>query len=214
MNTVYDIPTMISTQVLDYLEEVGAGWEGHGVAVECGCWLGGSMARLCDGLKTAGYDRPVYAFDRWTANPEECEKAASAGVEIEDGQSLEAMFRQNVAPHAPGKLVTVRGRIEQANWSGEPIEIWLLDAAKRPKPFYGALQEFGPSWIPGVTIVGLMDFFFYRKYAMDDPQREFYLEQPMFIERFSDRFELLKTFEKDSPAFFRYVKPINWTSEL
>lgn len=208
------IPTMLSQKVRDYLTEVGTSWTGQGFAVECGAWLGGGTAALADGLRQAGYDRPLCVYDRWEANKEEVGKAKAAGFTVANGQNIEPNFRSFVEPHCTFPLKTYRGRIEQAKWCGHPIEIWLLDAAKREGPFYGALRAFGPSWIPGVTTVGLLDFGFYRSFG-DDPQGELYLEQKAFIDRFSDRFELICDFgPDDSPAFYKYVEPINWGREI
>lgn len=208
-------PTMLSDEVLEYLADLGTTWTGKGYAVECGAWLGGGTAALAEGLSWAGYDRPLCVYDRWEANKEEVGKAKAAGFKISNGQNIEPNFRQFVGPHCDGfPIKTYRGRIEQARWCGHEIEIWLLDAAKRPGPFYGALKAFGPSWIPGLTTVGLLDYGFWRKYD-GHPEQELYYEQVAFIHRFEDHFELIKDFgPDDSPAFFKYVKPINWNREV
>lgn len=208
-------PTMLSDRVRDYLTEIGRGWTGRGCVVECGAWLGGGSVALADGLAAAGYDWPLYVYDHWTANASEVGKARKGGLIIKPGQDLEPVYRKFVEPHAPFGLTTSRCRIEQAWWAGHPIEVWILDAAKREGPFYGALQTFGSSWIAGHTIIGLLDYGFYRTYPADDPRREVYLEQEAFINRFRDRFAPIRDFgPADSPAFFRYMKPINWGAEL
>lgn len=211
-----NIPTMLSDDVRDFLTLLGGEWSGQGYAVECGAWLGGGTAALAQGLSESGYERPLCVYDRWEANKEEVVKSKSAGFTIVDGQNIEPNFRSFVEPQCKGfSLKTYRGRIEQAKWCGHPIEIWLLDAAKREGPFYGALRAFGPSWIPGVTTVGLLDFGYYRSFGDDNPKGELYLEQKAFIDRFSDRFELIDDFgPDDSPAFYKYVEPINWAREV
>lgn len=210
-----NIPTMLSDEVRMYLTEIGRSWSSAGYAVECGAWLGGGTAALADGLVEAGYDRPLCVYDKWKANREEVFKAKWGSVSVIENQNLEPIFRDFASPHCKGfDLKTYQGFIERAKWCGHPIEIWLLDAAKREGPFYGALKTFGPSWIPGVTTVGLLDFGFYRKFG-DDPKGELYLEQRAFIDRFSDRFELIEDFgPHDSPAFFKYVEPIDWEEEI
>ena len=65
-----------------------------------------------------------------------------------------------------------------------------------------------------MTTVGLLDYVFYRK-VCDDPKGELYLEQVAFMDRFSDRFELIQDFgPDDSPAFFKYLHPIDWEDEV
>jgi len=211
-----NIPTMLSEEIRDYLAEIGSSWSGAGYAVECGAWLGGGTAALATGLSEAGYDLPLCVYDKWQANREEVFKAKFGNVPMVDGQNIEPIFRDFATPYCEGfPIKTYRGRIEQAKWCGHPIEIWLLDAAKREGPFYGALKAFGPSWIPGVTTVGLLDYGFYRQFGDDDPKGELYLEQVAFMDRFSDRFELMEDFgPSDSPAFFKYVEEIDWEDEI
>lgn len=213
MSTAISIPSMLSQQVNEYLTAVGKCWSGRGVAVECGAWLGSSTSYLGEGLLAAGYDRHLYVFDQFTANRQEVGKARKQGVTLTVGQNTQPVFESMIDGHTP-EVVASRCRIEKAEWDGTPIEIWLLDAAKREGPFYHALRIFGPSWIPGVTVVGLLDFFYYRSFDLADPKRELYLEQEAFIERFCDRFTMVKDFDGQAPAFFRYEEPINWEREL
>lgn len=205
------IPTMVSEDVLEYIELIGALWTGRGVAVECGSWLGRSFAHLCDGLQLAGYDRVAHSFDRFEANPDEVAKAAAQGVELRAGQDTSGLFLDNVKPHYPG-VRAHRGRIERAEWCGDPIEIFLIDAAKREAPFKATLQTFGPSFIPGVTVIGLMDFNFHRKKA--PPENEPYLYQRRMVESLGDRLEVMRDWVEKDPAFFRYAGEVDWRAEL
>lgn len=202
---------MLNDDVRDFMRDIGSSWMGKGYAVECGAWLGGGTAALAQGLSHARYDRPLCVYDRWNPNAEEVQKARIDGVSIAIGQNIEPTFRNLVEPHCGGfDIKTYRGKIEHAKWCGHPIEMFFLDAAKRPGPFYGTLKTFGPSWMPGVTTIGLLDYGFYRKFA-GDPREELYYEQVAFVDRFADHFELLEDFgPDDSPAFFAYVKEIDW----
>jgi hypothetical protein len=199
------IPTMSPPAVLERLYEIGAGWSGRGAAVECGCWLGATCAALASGLAVAGYDRPIYCYDRWEANASEVAKAARFGLALRPGEDLEPHFLRQLAPFG-ADVRSLRGPIHRARHAGGPIEIFVLDAAKREPAFGAALRAFGPSWIPGVTVVAFLDFFFYRKLA--GAEREEFRCQERFAERHARQLEPLG--ELDSGAYFRYAGPIAW----
>ena len=55
---------------------------------------GATCAALASGLVEAGYDRPVYCFDRWKANRGQVRKAAErAGLSLRRWANLEPVFR-------------------------------------------------------------------------------------------------------------------------
>ena len=201
-----DIPTMSPTSALEYLHEVGSHWSGKGVAVECGSWLGATCAALAAGLVQAGYDRSIYCYDRWKATHREVAKAGrKVGLAIRRGDNLEPIFRTYVNP-IYAKLETFRGKIEKARWVGEPIEVFLLDAAKHEPAFTRTLRIFGPSWIPGTTVVGFLDFYYYHK--IRGWRQRMFRCQERFVEKHAGSFERLH--EIGTNAFFRYTKPIAW----
>lgn len=201
------IPSMTSASVLRFLTHLGAGWRGEGVAVECGSWLGASTVALARGLIIAGYDRPFHCFDRWRATRSEVTKAAQAGVDIRRAQNLEPLFRANVEP-VYGNLNTHRGWIHEATWGGDPIEFFLLDAAKREPAFSTVLRTFGPSWIPGATVVCLMDYGYGQNLSPE--HAEPYRCQREFVARHAKAFQLFRAFPGLSPRFFLYRERIAW----
>ncbi len=202
------IPRMTQLSHLNYLFELGAGWQGQGVVVECGCWLGASAAAVALGLSRAGYDRPLYCFDRWTAVPTEVAKASARGIDVVDGQNLEPIFRSHVEPFYP-QIETNRGKIEKATWNGAPIELFLIDAAKREPRFLKTMRIFGPSFIPGVTKIVFLDFDYYKRFEGED--RESFQCQQRLVESQPDSFKPLKSI--DPIASFQYLKPADWGSD-
>lgn len=162
-NKFIGIPAMTPTCVHSYLYEIGTQWSGKGVAVEFGSWLGATAVPLVTGLTKAGYDKPFYCYDRWTANNEEVQKAKMQGINIEVGQNLFPIFLDNVSRHCKD-INAFRGPITSTlKWGDKPIEICIFDAPKRNPTFSFVMEQVAPNFIPGVTILGLLDFYFYLR---------------------------------------------------
>lgn len=208
------IPAMSPSEVHEYLNEIGRGWTGAGIAMEVGCWHGATSAALLDGLVEAGYDKPYWAFDRWRANPSEVRKAAEQGVSVQLEQDLSPIFHRNVSS-IYSNLKQVQGKVPYKfnQYKGEQIEICLFDAPKRNPVFNESIRFCEPFFIPGVTILGLMDYYFYRsrRDIQKNPDWAKFLAPVKFIEAYSEHFTLLREFPNNgSCAFFRYEKPISW----
>jgi len=210
MNQNNHIPQMTPVHVHDYLRQLGRGWTGQGVAIELGSWLGASAVPLLEGLVEAGYNRPFYCFDKWSANVEEAAKARDQGIPIRYGQDLLPMFLENVTPIYP-KIRATQGRIQFKirYYPGDPIEICLFDAPKREPVFSIAINALKPYWIPGVTVLGLLDYYFYKRKPVGEQKP--YLAPVRFIESHPGCFEKIKEWGGDDPCscvFFKYVKKI------
>jgi len=208
------IPAMSPPEVHAYLRELGAGWTGQGSAVEVGCWLGATSAALMEGLVEAGYDKPFWAFDRWMANEAEVIKAAQQGVQIHEGQDLKPVYLKNVLPYYRD-VKPVQGKAPQQlfQYKGGPIEFCMFDAPKRNPVFRRSVGAVLPYFIPGVTVFGLMDYYFYRsrRDGQQKPDWAEFLAPVKFIDTYKENFTLLREFpDNGSCVFFRYEKLISW----
>lgn len=123
--------------------------------VELGAWLGAGTFYLASGAAESGCT--VHSFDRFQARGQEIEKAARFGVQLIHGQDTFPIFKKNISrferyvfPH--------KGQIQNAQWNGNPISVYVDDACKRRTAFLQALKTFSPSWIPGVTVLVLQDY--------------------------------------------------------
>ena len=207
------IPAMNPPEVHQYLNELGRGWTGQGVAMEVGCWLGATSVALLEGLVEAGYDRPFWAFDRWSANGAEVIKASDQKVPLLMGQDLKPVYEKNVSP-TYAKLKMVKGAIPGTFrvYTRDSIEFCLFDAPKCNPVFRDATKFVVPYFIPGVTVFGLMDYYFYkRKQEQQHADWKKFLVPVHFIKKYSDHFTLLREFSGfGMSAFFRYEKEISW----
>ena len=182
--------------------------------VEVGCWLGACTAQLALGLRDrhAAGRVSVHCYDRWQANEAEVGKAADAGVTFSDGEDTLPYVRRTLEPfEAP--ITFHKGDITTAVWTGGPISVYIDDAAKKWPAFYHVLLTFGPHWIPGETVLVLMDYDYWKRSGMDDHrcQRE-------FIEANGRCFERVDAFpdSRPGPAVFRYARAVDfkrWVAE-
>ncbi len=208
------IPAMSPPEVHDYMRDLGRDWTGQGLAMEVGCWLGATSAALLEGLVEAGYDKPFWAFDRWKANEAEIRKAGEQGVMLKLGQNLQSIYLQNVCKVYP-EIKAVRGRIPPTlkTYSGDPIEFCMFDAPKRNPMFVKSIHPLLPYFIPGVTVLGLLDYYFYvrRRDIQEREDWKEFLAPVRFMEQYKDHFTMLREFpDNGSCVFFRYEKSISW----
>lgn len=206
--SVEGVPAMTSPTVHAYLEELGKTWTGQGVAMELGCWLGASTIALLKGLVKAEYDRPYWAFDAWHANKDQIPKAKSQGVELKvEGNTL-PIFAKNVAPFY-SNVVEVQGLLPNtlSKFNNDPIEFCLFDAPKTDPTFIDCVKRLEPHWIPGVTVVGLLDYYFYLRHT-DKAKRSKFRAPVNFMEKYGQHFKLEKTWENECVVFFRYLEKI------
>lgn len=197
------IPSMNRTKVHDYLQFLGRSWTRKGIALELGCWLGGTAAPLLAGLVEADYDRPFMCYDRWKADASEVLKAQEAGVVLHLGQDLLPVFLDNVQP-IYSNIQPFKGRIFNLldSYPGTPIEICIFDAPKKNPTFEMAIRKLSPHWIAGTTVLGLLDYYFHLSHP-NDPG---YQEPVKFIERNASCFRKIVDWPGECEgAFFQYL---------
>jgi len=206
ITTYKGIPAMTPGFVHEYLTTIGKGWTGKGIAVELGSWLGGTAAPLMEGLEKAGYNRTFYMFDRWSATDEQVLKAKSQGVNLYVNENTMGICKKNLPEVSFGTHMTrgnLPGTLSRANIR-QPIEICVFDAPKSNPVFSRCMEWAIQRAIPGVTIFGLLDYYFY-KYAGSDREAK-YRVQVEYMEN-NRRFELLQDWGGLCDcAFFKFIK--------
>ena len=209
----YKIPSMTPRVVHDYLYLTGTEWTGKGTAVELGSWLGASAAPLLTGLVEAGYNLPFYCYDMWEANTAQVSKANKAKVKIKDKQDILPLFLNNITSIYPD-IKPTKGTISSTilEYPKDPIEICLFDAPKREPTFSNAMRGVLPYFIPGVTVLGLLDYYFYK--YKSGKKREYAMAPVLFMEKFGGHFMVLQEWpdqgELHSCVFFKYIKELKY----
>lgn len=206
------IPSMGGRGIAATLRAVAAEAASGTAIVEVGSWMGASAARLAMGLGDAGRlsEVTIHCFDRWNASGDEVAKAARHGIELAPGDDLLPLVEEHLAPFG-ASVVFHKGDVRAAAWDGTPVSVHVDDAAKTPIPFFHVLRTFGPSWIPGATIVVLMDYFLYEKRTAGS---RLFRCQRDFIEANAEHFEPWGDTERPrsdkSAAVFRYVRELDF----
>ena len=194
------VPSQTNTATHGLLERIGRGWPGRGAAVECGAWLGAGTIALARGLVEAGYDLPLYVFDRWKATRQEVNKAMRAGVTVAKGDDLLPLWRRNVTP-VYGNVRPVRTRLGNLQWDGGPIAILVVDAAKTEPQFSAMMGALLPSLMQGAA-VALLDYWYWQRWH--GPKRHDYQCQERWIEAQADQFEHVEDVRDACGALFRF----------
>lgn len=141
------VPTMLSREeerLYYWLAREGMG--GSGAVADLGSFVGGSTARMAQGLVDGGLGDPVHLFDRFTASEKVKHRLFyRAGILAFEGEDILPLSRQLLAPWAD-RLHWHRGEIETLAWPDDAPEIRLmtLDLCKVPGPSDHVARTFLP----------------------------------------------------------------------
>jgi hypothetical protein len=115
------------------------------------------------------------------------------------------MFLDNVNK-VYSNVVAEKGSIPAtlSNYNQEPIEFCLFDAPKADPTFTMCIQKLSPYWIPGVTVLGLLDFDFYLRHS--GAKREKFKAPVRFMDNMKNHFSIEKEWPDECVKFFRYIK--------
>ncbi|NWG45378.1 MAG: hypothetical protein HXY25_02365 [Alphaproteobacteria bacterium] len=179
--------------------------------VEVGVWLGAGTAQLAYALaerRAAGHPvPPIYCYDRWMARPSHVPLAARQGWQVTPLHETLPLVRDALRPF--GTEIHFRaGELRQARWNDGPIGIYIDDASKKQSDFRKVMRTFGPSFVPGQTVLVLMDYH-YAGIGETEWQRR-------FISALPGHFEALDVPELagSNTAAFRYLKPVDFEAAI
>lgn len=208
------IPEMGGRRIGNFLREKVTDAAPSTSIVELGTWLGAGTAQMCAALRTRtdNHNIRIHTFDSFSISASSAEKAKSQGVIFNEGDDTLPWVRQTLEPYGP--LVEFhKGMLDETtSWNGGPISIYVDDATKYPYPFHLCLKAFGPSWIPGETIVVLMDALIYLK-IKDLPAKNLaHLRvQHDFVTNRPDNFTRIDGLRDTSAAAYRYNGGIDFS---
>jgi len=143
--------------------------------VEIGTWLGAGTAQLSLSVTKHGKDSVIHSYDRFKASTKDCLKAIDPlnykyhsdlkmdgkgmPIYLECGQDTLPVVKDLLKPF--DNIVLHKTDINKMKYSGRPISILVVDAAKKGKEFKRLMEYLSTFLIDGAVIF-LMDFYFYR----------------------------------------------------
>ena len=155
------VPTMLHRQeqkLYYWLTRNAVG--GPGAVVDLGAFVGGSTARLAQGLADAGSDAPLHAYDRFTVDPQTKQAYLYRnGIAPFEGSDMLPLARQLLAPWGDRIRLHV-GEIQDSGWdpADGPIAILVLDACKRTEWTDDTARSFYPHLVAGRSVINHQDF--------------------------------------------------------
>ena len=206
------IPEMGGRRIGEYLRQMARDARRDSAIVELGCWLGAGTAQMALGLldRPADHGVSIHCYDTFQLSEESALKAQRQGVPLGKGDDMLPWVTGALAPFG-GDIHLHKGFIgDETVWSGEKISLHVDDATKYPHTFYKTLKIFGPSWVPGETVVVLMDFWLFRKphnaHRVDymRAQHDFVVARPEIFEP--------TDLEDGTCAAFRYVREMDFSA--
>jgi hypothetical protein len=198
------VPGMVTDSECRYLYWLTSrGYAGAGAVVEVGTWLGRSTIHLAAGLRDAGFAAALHCYDQFVWRSDHARKSA---LPLRRGDDFQPYFERNVRPVYPGLRVT-KAPLQDAAWTGGPIEILFLDAPKHLADFSSALAAFGPSLVPRIGLLVLQDYLHSPAYAL-----------AAVVSRLGDALQPLHivaggctmAFAVPRPLDFGLAQPIDW----
>ncbi|MEM9062247.1 MAG: class I SAM-dependent methyltransferase [Pseudomonadota bacterium] len=158
------VPTMLSDEesaLLYWLTHEYA--TGDGAIVDLGCFVGGSTARLAAGVRDAGRETLVHAYDRFTIRAEQKKRYLyPAGIRPFPGESMIGAVKELLR----GWQDIIRlhpGEITEKEWDGGPIEVLFIDAGKTPAAADWIAAQYMPKLIAGRSVVVQQDYQHWRQ---------------------------------------------------
>ncbi len=153
-----DVPTMLrrdECQLYYWLAQHSAGL---GATIDLGTFAGGSTAYLAAGLAASGAAHHLHGYDRFTANEEARALHLSPnGIALTDQEDILPLAQRFLAPWAQN-ITLHRGEIADLRWTGGPVELLVVDAAKSTALTDHIAAQFFPSLIPGKSLLVHQDF--------------------------------------------------------
>ena len=141
------IPSMICQDEIAFLYYLArTQFRNEGCIVEFGPLGGTSTSALAAGASNA----VLHAYDFWIFY--ETMQSLFPNERLRPGQSLLPAFRKNIRPYKD-RVRTHSGDLSHHRWTGGPIEIAFVDAAKTPAALLHMFREFFPWVVPGGWIV-------------------------------------------------------------
>lgn len=138
--------------------------QGVGSLVDLGCFLGSSTEAMAEGLvrnpRAGGSEIHAYDLFRWESWMEQSVAGTPVADRFSEGESFLPYVAKRLAPWGE-RVVLHEGDLLEETWSGGPIELLFVDAAKSLALGNALARNFLPALVPGAGVVVEQDFAHY-----------------------------------------------------
>jgi hypothetical protein len=154
------VPTMLTPAEERLYWWLGAVWaQDAGAVVDLGCFLGGSTARLAEGLAAGGRRAQVVAYDRFRiAAVQQRRFLDPSGLPRPEGTDALPLVRRLLAPWGDRVDLRKADLGPGLAWDGGAVEILVVDIAKSAEGADALAAAFFPALVPGRSVVVQQDF--------------------------------------------------------
>lgn len=190
-------PSQGGVEIGPWLEKYASEVPRGSAIVEVGSWLGAGTAYLALGAMQNGAE--IHVYDRFfCVSEEEKTKAARFGIDLLVGENTLPRV-QGFLARFPAKIHYHKGSIKKGSlpksfvWPSLPIGLYVDDATKIEPIWSHAMSVFKPHFIPGKTILVLMDYHFdlvVREQGKTNWQN--YSAQRSYMAKHASEFELVE----------------------
>lgn len=173
------VPTMLNVKEQSFYVWLGREWAtGAGAIVDLGSFAGGSAACLAEGVAQADRAQIVHGYDKfglqdypgfkdrcaryWAKPPASKSQFDPFVMPDIPGDDLLPVAEVFMAPWGKGVRL-YKGQIEAMTWTGEPIELLVLDASKTAATMDRMSAMFFPHLIAGRSIIVQQDFLWWQQ---------------------------------------------------
>ncbi len=196
------IPSMGGEEIGAFLREQASKVKPGEAIMELGTFLGAGTIHLARG---AAPGVEVHAFDRFLARAHEIKIAKNFGVELAMNEDTLPRVILNMGK-VSNRVTFHKVLMQDVAWTGAKIALYVDDVNKRGPAFLKALRTFSPFWIPGRTVLVLMDYWFFKKHPNDEGFRF----QHEYMTRNAHKFQqIAHDFGNTSVAAFLYTGGID-----
>ncbi|MDH4480043.1 MAG: hypothetical protein QE283_09235 [Rhodoferax sp.] len=157
-------------------------FQGTGIIVDAGLFLGASTEAFCRGLKENGiktkkivhaYDIALWnskGFDKYLQNPGVLDKIGP--VDFKDGDNYQSLLEKLLEEHSDTIDFRIGDIVEQVR-TNEDVEIAFYDLLKNYERDLACFNALGPHYVANRTIIVQQDYFFEN--AIDSKVRQEFL---------------------------------------
>jgi hypothetical protein len=184
----------ISRELMEYASKV----KQENAIVELGPWLGSATSYLSIG-SMFGNNAIIHSYDMWIASETYRHRAKYRNdLSLQLNEDLQPYFMKNLEGFK--NIVPHKMSIFDINWDGTRVELLIVDMGNGKKHTDQVFEVFKNYFIPGKTIIFLMDYYFYtsRKALAYHYQKD-------LMEANYKSFQLYERPRRSRTAIFRYL---------